>query len=285
MDFDQFLREATRLLGLQCRPFRRRGIRRKVERRLGEIGLAHLGDYGRRLEESPEEREALSRILTVTISRFFRDREVFGAIESSVLPAILSRRASGDVKVWSIGCASGEEPYSVVLLWKTRYEKEFPGIRLSVLGTDIDGGLLDRAREGRYRRSSVKEIPEEVLGAFFHEDGVSYRIDPSIRGQVVFQKHDVLREEPFSEMDLVFCRNLAFTYFAKASQTEVLTRIFRGLRPEGYLIIGKDESLPLHYPTLFLPAFPEERIFRPFRGREPSSSPPNGTEQTRREEP
>ncbi len=123
MGFDEFLKEVTPLFGLQWRPFQRRGIKRKVERRIAEIGLSNFEEYLLRVKRDSEEQRHLSQILTVTISRFFRDKEVFQTLHQSIIPTLLKERDRQDLKIWSIGCASGEEPYSLSLLWKERFEQ------------------------------------------------------------------------------------------------------------------------------------------------------------------
>ena len=264
MDFEPFIKEAASLLDLQWRRFKRGGIKRKVERRITELGLPVFEDYLLRIKKDPEEKSHLSQILTVTITRFFRDKKVFDILGNSIIPSMVEQKGEGDFKIWSIGCANGEEPYSLSMLWKERFEKEFPRIRLTILATDINKGLLERAREGRYKRSSLKEVPKEILRKFFRiEDGFCIT-DRSILESVEFKKHDVLHEEPFSGMDLIFCRNLAFTYFSKECQMNVLKKIAASLKENGCLIIGKDESLPFTYPTLFVPIFPTEKIYQKF---------------------
>lgn len=264
MPFEKFLKEAAPLLGLQWRSFRRRGIKRKVERRIAETGLSSFEEYLLWVKKNPEEQKHLSQILTVTISRFFRDREVFDTIETSLLPTILRKKNGGEFRIWSVGCASGEEPYSLLLLWKERFERNWPQIHLSILATDINENLLERAKEGRYKRSSLREMPESIVASFFRTEKGFYVIDRAIQEGVQFGTHDVIRERPFLEMDIVFCRNSAFTYFSKGQQIDALKKVFLSLRVGGYLVIGRDESLPLTYPTLFIPAFPKERIFKKF---------------------
>lgn len=264
MGFDEFLKEASPLFGLQWRRFRRKGIKRKVERRIGEIGASNFEEYLQRVQKDQVEQRHLSRILTVTISRFFRDRKVFQTIGDSIIPNLLKEKGREDLRTWSIGCASGEEPYTISLLWKEKFRTTWPHIRLSILATDIDEHLLERAKEGRYKKSSLNEVAEETLKKFFEKDNDSYVLDKNIRESVELRKHDILREEPFAEMDIVFCRNLAFTYFSKTAQVEILKKIASTLRGKGYLVIGKDESLPLTYPTLFIPVFPIERIYQKF---------------------
>jgi chemotaxis protein methyltransferase CheR len=264
MDFDQFIKEAASLLDLQWRRFKRGGIKRKVERRINELGLPGFEDYLPKIEKDPEEKSHLSQILTVTISRFFRDKMVFDILENSIIPSIVEQKGTNDFKIWSIGCANGEEPYSLSMLWKEKFEKKFEKIRLAILATDINGNLLERAKEGRYKKSSLKEVPEEIIQRFFKIENGYYLLDPLIRASVEFKEHDIIHERPFSGMDIVFCRNLAFTYFSKGCQMDVLKRIAKSLNEGGYLIIGKDESIPLVYPALFVQICPKEKIYQKF---------------------
>ena len=168
MEFDEFLKEVAPLFGFYWRPFQRRGIRRKIERRIIEVGFSNFEDYLLRVQKAPEEQSHLSKILTVTISRFYRDKEVFNLLGTSIIPLIIkNKKERGELKIWSIGCANGEEPYSFLLLWKENIEKNFPQIHPTILATDIDENMLERAKEGRYKKSSFKEVPEEVLRRVF----------------------------------------------------------------------------------------------------------------------
>jgi chemotaxis protein methyltransferase CheR len=268
MDFEQFIKEVAPLLDLQWRRFKRGGIKRKVERRITEIGLSNFEDYLLKIKRNPEEQSHLSKILTVTISRFYRDKEVFDLLENFIIPAILkNKKGKDEFKIWSVGCANGEEPYSLSMLWREKFEKIFPQIRLTILATDINENLLERAKEGRYKKSSFKEVLEEILRRFFKIENGFYILDRSIRESVEFKKHDIVHGEPFSGMDIIFCRNSAFTYFSKECQMGVLKKIAASLKEDGYLIIGKDESLLLTYPTLFVPIFRSERIYQKFNSK------------------
>ncbi len=264
MLFDEFLREVAPFLGLQWRPFNRRGIKRKIEHKMAQIGLPHFEEYLLRIREDPQEQNDLVKIFTVTISRFFRDQEVFNTVGNSIIPAMIKNRGDGEFRMWSIGCASGEEPYSLSILWKEKVEKIRPQTHLSILATDINENLLARAREGRYKKSSLKEVSKDILGSYFKMDNEFYVLDKAVRESVEFRRHDIIHEKPFSGMEMVFCRNLAFTYFSKESQVNVLNKIAGSLREKGYLVIGKDESLPLVYPTLFVPAFPPGKVYKKF---------------------
>lgn len=266
MHFDEFLKEVAPCLGLQWRPFQRRGVKRKVERRIIEFGCSRFDEYLLKVQKDPEEKSHLSKILTVAISRFFRDKEVFDTLETSVLPAILKNGEKKGLNVWSIGCASGEEPYSLALLWKNSFERNWPQILFSVLATDIDERMLQRAEEGRYKKSSLRETPQTIFEIYFKKGDGFFILNPSVRKSVEFKRHDILSEDPFPGMDIIFCRNLAFTYFSKESQMEVLKKMFSSLKERGYLVTGRDESLPLVYPTLFVPIFPAQKIYQRFSG-------------------
>ncbi len=262
MGFEEFLKESSHIIGLQWRPFRRRGIRRKIKRRITEIGLFSFEQYLSRFKESEQEQNYLSKILTVTISRFFRNRDVFHIIERYVIPNLINNRKEESLRFWSIGCASGEEPYSLALLWKSSIKKIWPKINFSIIATDIDENMLERAKKGQYKKSSLRELPEEIIRDFFKMENNLFLLDQTIKEAVEFRRHDILREEPYEEMDVVLCRNLAFTYFLKESQKEVLRKIGSVLRRDGYLIIGKDEYLPPQFPSIFIPVFKTEKIYR-----------------------
>jgi chemotaxis protein methyltransferase CheR len=262
MQFEEFLKRAAPLVGVQPRPFQRRGIKRKIEKRRHETGARSLEEFFRRIEEDPEEQEVLSRILTVTISRFFRDREVFDCLSRHMIPSLIARKNKPVIHAWSIGCANGEEPYSVLLLWEEDVERSQAAMHLSVVGSDIRQDLLDRAKRGIYKKSSVGEVPVHILQKFFTADAQRYILDEKVREKVAWRKHDILRDPPIPGMDIVFCRNVCFTYFSRKSQVDVLTKIASSLNPGGYLVVGKDESIPLHHPALFAPAFEKEKIYR-----------------------
>ena len=265
MLFDEFLREVAPSFGLQWRPFNRRGIKRRIEQRIAQIGLTTFREYLLEIRKDPAEQNHLARFLTVTISRFFRDRGVFDTLEHSIIPSLLVEEGKRDLRIWSIGCASGEEPCSLSVLWEQKFGKIWPQIQFFILATDIDEKLLKRAKEGRYKKSSLREVPDDFLKNYFKMDNGFYILDPSMREKVEFRKHDIIHDVPYHGMDMIFCRNLAFTYFSKEIQMDLLKKIAESLREKGYLVIGKDESLPFTYPTLFVPVFPTEKIYQKFK--------------------
>lgn len=237
-----FLQWALPRLGLRWRGFRRvrHQVLRRVRRRFEALGLSSFDAYRRYLGAHPAEWRRLEPLLRVTISRFYRDRGLFDALRESILPALAE--AAHPVRVWSAGCASGEEPYSVVLA----AAHAAPAVEVEVVGTDIDPVVLERARRARYPRASTRELPEHwVREAFQPRSEEELELDPNLRAQVHFERRDLRRDAPPpGPFDLVLCRNLAFTYFDEASQREALNTFASVMRPGGALVVGSHEPIP-----------------------------------------
>jgi chemotaxis protein methyltransferase CheR len=217
-------------MGLRWEGFRkvRRQVCRRLRRRLDALGVADLPAYRDYLEEHPEEWAELARLTPITISRFYRDRSVFSALEHDVMPALMDGRDR--LRAWSAGCASGEEPYTLALI---RPDAE-------ILATDVDPTMLARARAAEYEASSLRELPAA------YREGFDARlvVRPEVRRRVTVREHDLDDEPPAGPFDLVLCRNVAFTYFVPNRQRAVLARLRRAMRPGGALVIGLHEQLP-----------------------------------------
>ncbi|HEX2104007.1 MAG TPA: CheR family methyltransferase [Solirubrobacteraceae bacterium] len=241
-----FLQWALPRLELCWPGFRRvrRQVCRRVARRIAALGLPDHAAYREHLAGHPEEWAVLRALTPVTISRFGRDRAVFGALAEDVLPALgAAARAAGRdrIRAWSAGCASGEEAYTLALLW----EESAPGLELDVLATDIHPPVLARARAARYEASSARELPAPLRARGFDAgpDGALV-VRPEARRRVTVARHDLRDPPPDGPFDLVLCRNVAFTYFAPAAQRAVLARVASALRPGGALVLGLHEHLP-----------------------------------------
>jgi chemotaxis protein methyltransferase CheR len=242
-----FLQWALPRLGLQWRGFRKvhRQLCKRVKRRIADLGLEGLGDYRKRLEAGPQEWSALDQCCHVTISRFFRDRSVFDELRAKVLPSIGERaqRDGRDARCWSAGCASGEEPYTLKIIWDLEVSSVFPAVALSVIATDIDKAVLDRAHRGCYSATSLREMPAELISRGFERVNSIFCVRPQHRGGVTILRQDLRSQAPDGPFDVVLCRNLAFTYFAPELQKDVLKKILRVLRPDGYLVVGAHERI------------------------------------------
>jgi chemotaxis protein methyltransferase CheR len=245
----EFLRWALPRLGLRWAGFRRvrRQVCRRLTRRLEALGLGDLGAYRTYLDAHPEEWAVLNGLTPITISRFYRDREVFARLEQEVLPALAAGASAAGrdaLQCWSAGCGSGEEAYTVALLWREAVAARFPALRLEVLATDIEPAMLDRAREAAYDASSLKELPQALReGAFIRRHGL-YVLRAEYRRLVTLGRHDLRASPREGAFDLVLCRNVAFTYMANEPQRIVLGSLAGVLRPAGALVIGLHESLP-----------------------------------------
>jgi chemotaxis protein methyltransferase CheR len=210
------------------------------------LGSRSVKEYLERLEGDREAREEAERLMTVSISRFFRDFRLWQALELGVLPE-LGRRAEDRIRVWSAGCACGEEAYSLRIVWQALGDRCGRLPDLELWATDANPSFLEKAREGIYGPSSLKELPDEWRAAHFSRipGQDRFAFSGSLKEGIRWGVHDLVREEsPASCFDLVFLRNNLLTYYEKRLQAPALHGVVSALRPGGVLVIGKKERLP-----------------------------------------
>jgi chemotaxis protein methyltransferase CheR len=225
----------------------RRQVCRRIDRRLNALGLPNVPAYRAYLEGHPAEWPALDALCRISISRFYRDKGVFQRLERDVLPQLARTAAArGDegVRCWSAGCAAGEEPYTLAMLWRLRLAPQFPAIGLKILATDADPQAIERAAKACYRAGSLKELPGDLRAAALVPAAGGFSVREAFREPVSFREQDLRVAAPDDRFHLVLCRNLAFTYFDDALQRETVRRIEERLCPEGALVIGRRERLP-----------------------------------------
>lgn len=243
-----FLQWAMPHLHFRWRGFRnvRGQVEKRISRRIKELGLSSLAAYRHHLDEHREEWSALDASCHITISRFYRDRGVFDVLEREVLPALAAPAGAADgvIRCWSAGCASGEEPYTLAIVWRLRVQPAFPSVRVRILATDVDAAVLERARVARYPEGALEELPPALLSGAFRRLNDEYELAAELRSDVEFRMQDLRREQPPERFHLVLCRNLAFTYFDVALQQEILDGIRQRTVPGGFLVIGRHEALP-----------------------------------------
>ncbi len=244
-----FLQWALPRLGLQWKGYRKvRGtVRKRLARRLRALGLTDLGAYRAYLDAHPEEWRTLESMCWIPISRFHRDRGVFERIRRDVLPALAeaAAREKRPVRIWSAGCASGEEPYTLAILWHFEIEPAHPGMQFELLATDIDDHMIARAERGVYNEGSLRELPTHLRDrAFVREPDGSMRIRDELRRGIRFRREDLRATMPEGPFDAILCRNLAFTYFDEPTQRRIAEDFIARLRCGGFLVVGCHEMLP-----------------------------------------
>ncbi|HSH76207.1 MAG TPA: CheR family methyltransferase [Longimicrobiales bacterium] len=244
-----FLQRVLPRIGMRWSGFRRvRGqVRKRLARRVQGLGLGDLGEYEAYLGTHPGEWDVLDGLCRITISRFYRDRAVFDALRDPILPDLArSARDRGErtLRAWSVGCASGEEPYTLSMCWAFDASEGSPGVALEVVATEVDAVLLERARRACYGRGSLRELPSEWIDRAFDVADGTLCLRPYLRHPVRFLPGDVRQETPDGPFDLVLCRNLVFTYFTPSLQAVLLERILRLMGPAAVLVLGSHESLP-----------------------------------------
>ena len=225
--------------------YKQNTIHRRIMRRLAVNQIETLDEYAKYLRQSPKEAEALFRDLLIGVTSFFRDPEAFKALEELVIPKLLEDRPAGSaVRVWSTGCSTGEEPYSIAILLQEYQERVKKGYNIQVFATDIDGQALATARAGLYPASIAADISPERLARFFvaEPDGSAFRIHKSLRNMLVFSKHDVIRDPPFSKLDILSCRNLLI-YMGTELQRKLVSLFHYALNQNGILFLGTSETV------------------------------------------
>lgn len=241
-----FLQAVLPRLSLRWPGFRKvhKLLCKRLAKRLRELDLPDLAAYRGRLERDASEWAVLDRLCLIPISRFYRDREVFNDLGEKVLPALASAaRERRELACWSACCASGEEPYTLAILWRLRLQKTFPEVAARIIATDVDSHLLERARGGCYGASSLKALPPSLRSTAFSRRGTQSCIRPAFQ-VVEFVEQDIRKDMPPGAFDFILCRNSVLTYFAPPVQREVMERLVSRLRPGGALVIGVHESLP-----------------------------------------
>jgi chemotaxis protein methyltransferase CheR len=226
----------------------RRTVCKRADRRYRELGFNDITAYRTHLEATPSEWEELRALCSIPISRFYRDRVVFESLEHAVLPELATaaiQRGDPTLECWSAGCASGEEPYTLSILWQLRLAARYSSrLQLRVLATDIDPALLGRAVAACYRASVLKELPVSWREQAFEQRAGEYCVRDAFLAAVRFAHQDICATMPDQYFDLILCRNVVFTYFALELQDELARQLIKRLRPGGALVLGLHESVP-----------------------------------------
>jgi two-component system CheB/CheR fusion protein len=236
--------------GVDFRQYKASTIERRVERRMAVHRLSALEDYARRIEDDPHEVDALFKDVLILTTEFFRDPDAFEALRTTVFPRLLAAHAGFEpLRLWSAGCSTGEEAYSLAMLLLEYFDEHAPGMPIVVFATDVSEPALDHARAGLYPARIAGAVSAARLGRFFTRTEHGYRIRSAVRDLCLFARHDLTSDPPFSRLDLVLCRNVLM-YMGAALQAKVVATFNYALRPGGYLMLGRAETIS-QYPDLF----------------------------------
>lgn len=251
--------------GFDVTGYKRSTLARRIQRRMRSLGVTSYAEYAGFLEVRPDELQPLFDSILINVTAFFRDRPAWNALRDLLAPRLAARDPSRPFRVWSAGCASGEEPYTVAMVLADLVGSEQLAERVTIYATDLSEEELARARAGTYSHKAVEALPPEALAKYFTSAGASYAVDKDLRRAVVFGRHDLVQDAPISRIDLLVCRN-TLMYFNADAQTRILNRLHFALDDEGLLFLGKAEML-LGHASLFSPLDFRLRLFRRSRVR------------------
>ncbi|POX37558.1 chemotaxis protein CheR [Streptomyces sp. Ru73] len=253
-----FLRDAR---GFDFTGYKRSSLGRRIRKRMADVSADTYDDYRDLLETSSDEFGALFNTILINVTSFFRDPEAWTFLQHEVLPELLSQVAPDrEIRVWSAGCSSGEEAYSLAMMFAETLGLEETLQRVKIYATDVDEEALRDARTGLYAAKALEPLPNDLRERYFDQNGTQYSFRPDLRRRVIFGRHDITRDAPISRLDLLVCRN-TLMYFNVEAQTQIVDRFHFALRESGHLFLGKAEML-LNDSDRFEVMSMRQRVFR-----------------------
>jgi len=245
-DFVRLQRKILKERGFALDQYNPDYIQRRIAVRMRACNVNSYHEYIRILDSDPQEYNRLFDALTINVSQFFRDSSVFEAVRTQLFPTLIKeKKETGDttIRIWSAGCASGEEPYSLIILLKEILGLEMENYLISLYATDIDQECLQKAREGVYSKESLVNLKKEYLDKYFTLlPNEKYKLSEEIKNMVIFKYHHLLKDSIFPALDIIFCRNVLI-YFTQEMKEQILEIFYKSLTTHGFLVIGKSELL------------------------------------------
>jgi two-component system CheB/CheR fusion protein len=259
---DRFLRQVRDQTGIDFTSYKRPTITRRLQRRMAAVGVSTLPDYVRYVARNPTEYDRLASGFLIKVTEFFRDPDLFEYLRNEIVPRIIRGAADHDreIRVWSAGCATGEEAYSLAILFAEALSDSLGRYNVRVFATDLDTEAVNFARRGIYSRSAVANLTPDLLERYFQRVGNDYEIRKNIRTLTVFGQHDLAQRAPFPRIDLAVTRNVLI-YFTPELQKRALQLFAFSLREGGTLVLGKAESVS-QLPDYFTPEEPRLKVYR-----------------------
>ncbi|WP_327352501.1 CheR family methyltransferase [Streptomyces sp. NBC_01304] len=253
-----FIREAR---GFDFTGYKRSTLGRRIHKRMTDVGVTTYADYQDLLEAGADEFDALFNTILINVTSFFRDPDAWTFLQREVVPELIADlMPDQEIRVWSAGCSSGEEAYSLAIVFAEALGIEECLRRVKIYATDVDEEALREARSGLYPAKSLEPLAAELREKYFEQNGAQFSFRPDLRRRVIFGRHDITRDAPISRLDLLICRN-TLMYFNVEAQTQIVDRFHFALRQAGFLFLGKAEML-LNDADRFEVADMRQRIFR-----------------------
>ncbi len=250
--------------------YKRPSLVRRVLRRMREVGDDSLEDYQDRLQLQPEEFTALFNTILINVTSFFRDPDAWSYLQDQVLPGLLEAPGSEPLRIWSAGCATGQEAYSIAMLLHEQLGAQFRD-RVKIYATDIDADALDEARRASYSERELRGLPDRLRERYLDRAGDRWVVSPDLRRNVIFGRNDLTQDAPISRIDILLCRN-TLMYFNAETQARIVSRLGYALRPNGVLFLGKAEML-LNHGAVFDQIDLKRRFFRKARADSDETAP------------
>src|SRR5215813_13780875 len=260
-DFRAFLEKLSVRYNFDFREYKEASLARRIRARMSQVHVDSFAAYSNLLDTNPNEHVTLFNTILINVTTFFRDSEAWKALAEDVIPRLVDEAGdSRSLRIWSAGCSSGEEPYTIAMLLAEHLGEAANNYTVKIYGTDIDEEALTAARHAVYRTEQLKDIPDRLVDRYFTRDGQLYRFRRDIRRWCIFGGHNLTQAPPLSHIDLLVCRNVLI-YFTSELQDRILTRFHYSIREDGVLFLGRSESL-LARSRLFTPLNLKWRIFQ-----------------------
>jgi two-component system, chemotaxis family, CheB/CheR fusion protein len=264
-DLEVLLDYLRRSRGFDFTGYKRTSLTRRLDKRIQEVGADGYLSYLDLLEVDPEEFAQLFNTILLNVTSFFRDPPAWEYLSAEVVPQLTTDKPDGEpIRIWSAGCASGEEAYTLAMVVAETLGPEAVRERVKIYATDVDEEALSQARQARYTAKQVEGVPPELLERYFDRNGDGYVFSKELRRSVIFGRHDLIQDAPISRIDLLVCRN-TLMYLNSETQAHVLARLSYALREGGYLLLGKAEMLLAHS-DLFSATDLNRRVFQKIPG-------------------
>jgi two-component system, chemotaxis family, CheB/CheR fusion protein len=258
--FEHLLEYLRQSRGFDFTGYKRPSLMRRMSKHMQTVHVDRFTDYVDYLEVHPEEFAVLFNTILINVTSFFRDQPAWDFLAGSVVPRIIQNKGADDfIRIWSAGCATGEEAYAIAMLMAEALGKEGFRQRVKIYATDVDEDALATARQAGYGAKEIQPVPEEFRQKYFDAVGSRYVFNSDLRRSVIFGRHDLVQDAPMSRLDLLVCRN-TLMYFNAETQGRILSRFHYALNADGFLFLGKAEVL-LIQSSLFTPVELKCRIF------------------------